>query len=158
MRLVLDTNILIAGLLRDSTTRRILQWPFHTFLVPEYAFREVANHLDELAPRMQVTRPEAELLLHLVSARVQTVPEPEIRPHMAEAMAIMRDLDPDDAPFIATALAVPNDGLWTHDKAIHRQTRVRVRTTAELLRDIEDETGRRLSGGGERPPSRTEGI
>lgn len=138
MRLVLDTNILIAGLLRDSTTRRILQWPFYTFLAPEYAYREVANHLDELAPRMQLARSDAELLLHLVAARVQTVPEVDIRPHMEEASAIMRDLDPDDAPFVATALAVPNDGIWSHDKALHRQTRVLVRTTAELLKEIEN--------------------
>lgn len=146
MRLVLDTNILIAGLLRDSTTRRILQWPFHTFLTPEYAYAEVANHLDELVPRMRMTRSDAELLLHLVAARVQTVPEADLRPHMQEASAIMRDLDPDDAHLVATAIAIPNDGIWSHDKALRRQTRVPVRTTADLVKDIEDETIRRTSG------------
>jgi predicted nucleic acid-binding protein len=140
-------------MLRDSTTRRILQWPFHTFLAPEYAYREVESHLDELAPRMRMSRSDAELLLHLIASRVQTVPEAEIRPYMEEANTIMRDLDPDDAPFVATALAVPNDGIWSHDKALHRQTRVPVRTTTELVKAIENETARRLGETGGTPPS-----
>jgi len=41
MRLVLDTNILIAALIKDSLTRNILFLPDFEFLVPEYALEEV---------------------------------------------------------------------------------------------------------------------
>lgn len=37
MRLVLDTNILIAALIKDSLTRALLLSPDLEFLLPEYA-------------------------------------------------------------------------------------------------------------------------
>ena len=37
MRLVLDTNILIAALIKDSLTREIFFGPGFEFLLPEYA-------------------------------------------------------------------------------------------------------------------------
>ncbi len=42
MRLVLDTNILIAALIKDSLTREILLFPGFEFLLPEYALEEIA--------------------------------------------------------------------------------------------------------------------
>ena len=44
MRLVLDTNILIAALIKDSITRRILLLPDLEFLLPAFALDELARH------------------------------------------------------------------------------------------------------------------
>lgn len=44
MRLVLDTNILIAALIKDSLSREILFLPGFDFLLPEYALEEVNRH------------------------------------------------------------------------------------------------------------------
>ena len=43
MRLVLDTNILIAALIKDSITRRILLLPGLEFLLPAFALDELAR-------------------------------------------------------------------------------------------------------------------
>lgn len=137
MRLVIDTNVVIAALLRESTSRRILSSPHHTFILPEHGRAEIQQHLDELLPRMGMTRDEAELLLALVTARVETIPESEFRAHLPDARHIMRELDPDDAVFVALALAVPCDGIWTQDKALKRQTRVKTWTTGEIVGEFE---------------------
>ncbi|MBI4394465.1 MAG: PIN domain-containing protein [Euryarchaeota archaeon] len=138
MKPVLDTNIVIAALLRDSTSRAILASPVHTFILPEHGRAEIERHLDDLVARMGMSRDEAELLLALITARVETVPESDFRSHLPEARKIMHDLDPEDAVFVAVALSVPCDGIWTQDKALRKQTRVRTFTTAEMVETMDN--------------------
>ena len=49
MRLVLDTNILIAALIKDSLTRQIIFLPDFEFLLPEYALEELNHHRGKIA-------------------------------------------------------------------------------------------------------------
>ena len=46
-------------------------------------------------------------------------------------------IDPKDTPFIALALAVENDGVWSEDRRFEQQSRVKVWKTKELLRRLE---------------------
>ena len=48
---MVDANILIAALLRDSMTRRLVILGGHDLHVPEYLFDEIETHRDELARR-----------------------------------------------------------------------------------------------------------
>ena len=48
----------------------------------------------------------------------------------------MKDIDVDDAQFIATALAVENDGLWSFDDDVKRQKRVKIFSAGEIIRLI----------------------
>jgi predicted nucleic acid-binding protein len=52
---------------------------------------------------------------------------------MKEAERIMHTIDPDDTPFIALALAVENDGVWSDDRHFQQQTRIRIWKTKDLL-------------------------
>lgn len=142
MRIVLDTNVVISALLRDSTSRRILASPSHSFILPDHARAEIERHLDDLLPRMGLTRAEAELLLALVTARVESIPESDFQVHLPEARRIMRELDPDDAVFVAVALAVDCDCIWTQGKALRAQARVRTFTTGDLGASSEEEAKR----------------
>ena len=44
MDIFIDTNVLIAGLLKDSTTRRLLVSKNINFYIPEFAFEEIIKH------------------------------------------------------------------------------------------------------------------
>lgn len=46
MKLVIDTNVLISALLKNSVTREILLFPSLEFLLPEYALEEARGSLD----------------------------------------------------------------------------------------------------------------
>lgn len=52
MKVVIDTNVLIAAFLRKGATREILLDQDHEFLVPEFALDEFDRHLPELAERI----------------------------------------------------------------------------------------------------------
>lgn len=62
MRLVLDTNILIAALLKDSITRRILLLPGLEFLLPAFALDELATHRSKIVRATRLIRRRAGLV------------------------------------------------------------------------------------------------
>ena len=48
MKLLVDTNVLIKALIKNSMTRGALLSPSYDLFVPEYAFEEVEEHMDVL--------------------------------------------------------------------------------------------------------------
>jgi predicted nucleic acid-binding protein len=117
MRLVLDTNVLIAALIKDSLTRGIFFLPDFEFLLPEYALEEVARHRAKIARHSRLSYREIDLLLSLLLESVTVVPAKTILAHLKPAEALIGDIDKDDVPFVALALAVENDGIWSNDRA-----------------------------------------
>ena len=55
---------------------------------------------------------------------------------LEEAERIMSQADPDDAPFLAAALSIHCDGIWTEDLHFQEQSEIRVWRTKDLLHFI----------------------
>lgn len=132
MRLVLDTNIVIAALIKDSLTRQIFFLPDFELLLPEYALEEVARHRAKIARHSHLSHQEIDLLLSLLLESVTVVPAQRILPHLKEAEALIGDLDKDDIPFVALALAVENDGIWSNDRAFEQVPEITLWKTADI--------------------------
>jgi len=132
MKLVLDTNILIAALIRDSVTREILLLPQVEFLVSEFVFEEVELHRDEIQRKSGLPADAFDLLFEMMKQRLVLLPDNEIK-HKQEAEAIMKPIDIKDALFIAIALSEENDGIWSEDKHFEQQQRVKVWKTKDLI-------------------------
>ena len=45
MKLIVDTNIILKALIKDSRVRAILLNPNHQFYLPEYAIEEIEEHM-----------------------------------------------------------------------------------------------------------------
>lgn len=140
MKLVLDTNILISALLKDSTVRRILLNPRFEFLLPEFSLEEIDKHLDTITGRSNLSEEEVHLILGLLLTNINVVPSEQILQQYAEAKQIMGKIDVGDVPFLALALAVQNDGVWTEDKHFQKQSKIKVFKTADLISLLEAET------------------
>ncbi|TKB75574.1 MAG: hypothetical protein E8D46_01765 [Nitrospira sp.] len=80
MRLVLDTNILIAALIKDSITRHILLLPDHEFLLPAFALDELAKHRGKIVRAARLKGDELDLLLTLLLISVRSFPL-SVSPH-----------------------------------------------------------------------------
>ena len=117
MRLVLDTNILIAALIKNSLTRQFFFLSDLEFLLPEYALEEVARHRPKIARHSHLSNREIDLLLDLLLESATVVPAQKIFPHFKAAQALIGNIDKDDVPFVALALAMDNDGIWSNDRA-----------------------------------------
>ncbi|MDG6905027.1 MAG: hypothetical protein JRN20_04500 [Nitrososphaerota archaeon] len=137
MRLIVDTGRIIAALIRDSAARRILFSDKFEFLTVNFAKSEISEHEQEIVRKAKLSKTEFDSVLSLLLDHVKIVSDLLIDPKIGEARAIMHDIDPDDVPFIAAALAVEN-GVWTDDAHFKRQNVIRVYSTATLLEIISD--------------------
>jgi predicted nucleic acid-binding protein len=132
MRLVLDTNILIAALIKDSITRRILLLPDLEFLLPAFALDELARHRAKIVRAARLKGDEIDLLLTLLLKSVAVVPFERIAPYLPDADALIGAIDPDDIPFVALALAEEHDGIWSNDRAFEDLPGIQLWTTTSL--------------------------
>ena len=137
MKLILDTNILFSALIKSSLTRSILLSPYFEFYMPEYALFEIEKHIDLLEKKSGLTKGSLEVLIDLLTENVQIIPAKEFEHKLPMARKTMENIDPDDAPFLALALAIPNDGIWSEDKGFQKQKLVDIRTTREMKRELD---------------------
>ena len=137
MKLVVDTNVLIAGLLKDSATRKILLHPLFHLSVPECAFDEIERHKDELLEKSGLTKHGFHQILDGLKRRLENVPMQDFASFYPTALELMKNIDETDAPFIALALSFENDGVWTNDVHFERQQKVRIWSTDELMAELE---------------------
>ncbi|MBI4145959.1 PIN domain-containing protein [Candidatus Woesearchaeota archaeon] len=135
MRLVLDTNILIASLIKDSVTREILTHPEIEYLVPEFALQEIEANKDEIIQKSRLSKERFQLLLAELKNNILIVPETDIG-HRKEAELIISAIDPEDSIFIALALSIRNDGIWSEDKHFEKQNIIKVWKTKDLVKHL----------------------
>ena len=138
MKLVVDTSILFAALLKKSTVRELLLNPLFEFYMPEFCIEEIEKHVEEIVDRSGLSAENVYLLLGVLLSSVQVVPAERILKKYIEAEKIMGKIDRDDVPFVALALSFPNDGIWSEDKHFRRQKKVKVWRTRDLLKLVKE--------------------
>ena len=136
MKLIVDTNIILKALIKNSKVRSILLNPNHQFYLPEYAIEEVKKHLPLLKEKTGLSEEELKLALNILLTNMQIVPSEDVLSKWNEAEEIMGSIDRWDIPFIAAYLSIICDGVWSDDKDLKRQARVKVWSTREIIRLI----------------------
>ena len=133
MRLVIDANIVIAGLMRDSTVRRLLLLGGHSLHAPAYLLDEVESHWEDLQRRSGLSSEAFREVLGILRRHFHEHEHSEYEAWFEEARAMLADDDPDDVPYFALALALGADGVWSEDRGLSTRAGVRVYRTAEIL-------------------------
>jgi predicted nucleic acid-binding protein len=132
MQIVIDSNVLFSALIKDSFTRKTILDYTESFLFPAYVFEEMAKHKEELMQKSGLEHEEFDALLETILQKVLIVPSEVLNRHFGEAMGIIEKIDPDDAPFIACALAYPGSVLWSDDKRLKKQQSITVLNSQEI--------------------------
>ena len=150
----MDANILIAAFLRDSTVRRIITLSFLDLFVPEFLWEEMDKHLPELRRRAGLSASAARDLLDRLREYVTEIPAPALLHSWDRARDAMASVDSRDADYVAAALAIPCDGLWSDDPHLKRQGLVPCWNTSELVAALgpllrEGQEARAQTGGGD---------
>ncbi len=134
MKIVVDTNIILKALIKNSKVRTTLLNPNHQFCVPEHAIEETERHLPLIVEKTGLPAGEVKLVLSILLTNMQVIPLQEVMSKWNEAFEMMAPIDIEDTPFIAAALVQPSDGIWSDDKHLKRQKKVKVWSTREILR------------------------
>jgi len=133
MNIIIDSNVLFSALIKDSTTRRTILEYDGIFLFPAYIFDEMQEHKTELLEKTGLSEEDFNKLLNLILKKVAVVPNEKLTPFREEAKGILNDIDLDDVLFIACALAYPDSIIWSDDKRLKKQTKVKVLNTEEAI-------------------------
>ena len=132
MKIVIDSNILFSALIKDSITRRIILDYENQFLFPSYIFEEMEIHKTELLTKSKMKEKDFEELLSLLLRKVIIIPNEILLHYKKEAYQIIKDIDPDDVTFIACALAFNDSVIWSDDKKLKQQSKIRIKNTNEM--------------------------
>jgi len=133
--IIIDTNVLLAFLLTDGITRRIIAENHDVFMSPEHCFEELWEHRS----RWNKNKLQDSELVEIVDdvKRLFVMPVSQVVYDQYITAAEKLTDDKDDAPIIALALSVDNVGIWTHNVEHFRQKRfgerIRVLSTKDVL-------------------------
>jgi predicted nucleic acid-binding protein len=130
MELVVDANILFAGLIKKSTTASLLFHPTLTLYAPEFVIEEFMKYTEFIQKKMQRSEEEFIMLIHMLHQIIAVVPQEEYENYMEEA----KNISPDDKDTMYFALALKlNCSVWSNDTRLKEQDKITIYTTKELL-------------------------
>ncbi len=132
MDVVVDTNVLMASLLKDSTNRKLLSNKNFNFYIPEFSIQEIEKYKDYLINKSELSKEEFEELFELIIENINIIPFEEIKPYMDKAKEIMKDIDIKDSNFIACALYL-KCGIFSYDEHFKKQNIIKIYNIQELL-------------------------
>lgn len=130
MNLVIDTNRVIAALVKDSYSRRILFDERFSFISPDHGLSEVNKYEEEILSKTRLSASEFKKLLEFFYERIELIPKKDYCSFLPSARKLIED--PADEPFVAVALALDNNGIWSDDPHFTKQDKIRVWRTKEL--------------------------
>ncbi|MDZ7589929.1 MAG: putative toxin-antitoxin system toxin component, PIN family [Rubrivivax sp.] len=117
MRLVLDTNVLVSGLLFPGgpPSRLVAGWRAGAFdlVLSEFLIDELVRTSAHLAPRLNVAPHDLTDFIDTLRLRCDLVP---LDPDLLQQAAAAGLRDPDDVPILALLMAGAADVLVTGDK------------------------------------------
>ena len=132
MKVVIDSNRVIAALVKDSTTRGILFDKNFDFVAPDYIKIEINKYKSEIMEKAGITENEFDILLSLVFENITIIPRDEYDKFVAKFKNEIKD--PKDIAYIAASAVTKAEGVWTHDPHFIDQKKIKVFTNIDLLK------------------------
>ncbi len=132
-RLVVDTNIIISALLKDSFTRKLLlSGKLPELSAPVFILEELNKYLDHISKKLDVSKESIRKLLaeFFDAVPIQVISQDQYSSYLKSAQQISPDFK--DAPYLALAMFL-ECAVWSQDRALKNQTQVKVYSTTELL-------------------------
>lgn len=142
MIIIIDTNILISALIKDSTVRQILISSGLRFYYPEASFHEVRKYKGMILEKSGLGDAEFERVLGKILEYVALVPTETMNEHLKEARTAMERIDPKDVAFLAAAMSYEPSVIWSDDRDFERQDRIKVVKTAQFVKLLSRMYGR----------------
>ncbi len=131
MKLVIDTNRIMAGLIRNGTSRTLIFSKDFQFFTPDQAMLEIAKYKEELCMKANLTNDSFELLLSILFEKITIIPKEEYSEYLEESKSMLNHKE--DAPFLALAFALNTEGIWTDDKGFKDQNKMKILTTKDMV-------------------------
>ena len=136
MKLVIDSNIVISALIKDSKTRElILEYGFELYY-PRASLNNFEKYKQEIVDKAGINAEEFEKIYQILLEKISIIENIIFLDKLDEALTIIGNIDIEDVPFIALALSIENDGIWTDDADFDKQNKIKVWKTGDVLKSL----------------------
>lgn len=135
MRLVADTTELFSFFNEKSKARELSLSIKLSLQAPKFSLDEIEEHKDKIVKSFSLSELQFALVKKLLNTVVKFAKEKEYSKLLSEAKEVSPD--PDDVDFFALALKL-NCAIWSEDKELKKQSRVKVLNTKELSKLLEE--------------------
>ena len=137
MELVVDTNRIIAALIKNGLSRKIIisgKFPLHTV---EFGEKEVEKYKPLIKKKTGISEQQFNFSMKHLMSKIAVLSEKDIsKKSIGKALKIMGKIDRDDVPFIALSIELGNKTIWSDDKHFKQQNKIKVLTTKELKKQL----------------------
>lgn len=132
MKAVIDANIVLAALIStEGNTKELLFSPALELVSPDFLCEELEKYRSHVKEKARYTEGEMDTVLSLILSRIKIISSLEYASERSKAKQISPD--PKDTEYFALALKL-GCHIWSNDKALKKQDRVKVLSTSELLK------------------------
>lgn len=138
MKFTIDANPLFSALIKDGVTATVIVNEYIELSAPEFLFDEFLEHKEEILAKTKRSEQELNELIDNLKSIIHIVPKREFEPFIKEAKQLTSDED--DVPYLAVALKL-NVPIWSNDKKLKCQHKVKVYSTEDILKEIKKERG-----------------
>lgn len=130
---IIDVNVFLSALIKDSTTRGLILTSGQEFCFPEKALQKIRKYKKLIQEKSGLSDLDFLKLFYSLLKYIRVIPNEELLNHWDEAKKIMEHIDPEDVTFIASALSQDNAIIWSDDRHFEKQDKVVVLKTKELI-------------------------
>ncbi len=134
MLVVADANIIVSSLIAKGFTLDMLFLESLEIVAPDWLFSEIEEHKDEILKLSDISEDELEVFMKLIRSCVRIFEPDEIKEHLDVASSACPD--PDDVPYFALAMKL-SCPIWSNDKKLKGQSKIKVLSTEELRAMLE---------------------
>src|SRR3989344_7053932 len=123
MEFVLDANVLISALIKDSHVRHFILLSGHSFYVPEFIFEEIKEHINEIKDKTMLHENQIIEILDqiMVLGNIKIIPLDDLKDFRESAENISPDID--DIHYVALALKL-KCAIWSNDKELKQKQNI----------------------------------
>ena len=132
MRIVVDSNRVIASLLKGGATRRLLFNKDFEFIAPDFIISEISKYKNYIIKKVKISSQEFGILLALFFDNIKVIPKENYKKFIKKLEIEIGDKK--DIPYLAVCLATNSQGIWTHDNHFKQQDKIKIFSNMDLLR------------------------
>ncbi|MBT4539512.1 PIN domain-containing protein [Candidatus Woesearchaeota archaeon] len=133
MIIIIDVNVFLSALIKDSTTREILLTYEQEFCFPEKSLQKIRKYKQLIQKKSGLSDIDFLKLFHSLLKFIRIIPDEELLCYWDNAKRIMEHIDPEDVTFIAAALSQDSAIIWSDDRHFGKQDKVITLKTKDLV-------------------------
>ena len=92
MKLVIDTNNIIAALIKNGISRRIIVSPVIDLITPDHTLQEISKYEKLICEKAKVSSNEFKLLINLIFEQITIVPKEEYIKYIDKSKNLIYDI------------------------------------------------------------------